>query len=136
METEEQQRAMRLKKCLHFNGTVNKSCKRGVVYNDVKDSSTSPFRYPCHSDGVDILCGFREYPTVEQLDREDKEFAVLLSNMLLVRKAITDTTHGKRNLQGNLNCPVCTTGKVHYSVAYNGHIHAQCSTDKCVNWIE
>lgn len=39
--------------------------------------------------------------------------------------------------QGTMNCPVCGTGKLRYSRAsYNGHVHAQCTTEGCVAWME
>jgi len=38
---------------------------------------------------------------------------------------------------GNMKCPVCETGNLRYSrAAYNGHIHATCSTEGCVSWME
>ena len=38
---------------------------------------------------------------------------------------------------GVMECPVCKTGKLRYSRAgYNGHVHARCSTDGCVAWME
>jgi hypothetical protein len=38
---------------------------------------------------------------------------------------------------GEMECPVCKTGKLRYSrAAYNGHVHARCSTDDCVAWME
>lgn len=38
---------------------------------------------------------------------------------------------------GEMECPVCKTGKLRYSrAAYNGHVHAACSTETCVRWME
>ncbi len=38
---------------------------------------------------------------------------------------------------GEITCPVCKTGKLRYSrAAYNGHVHASCSTATCVRWME
>jgi hypothetical protein len=38
---------------------------------------------------------------------------------------------------GVIDCPVCKTGKLRYSRAgYNGHVHAGCTTDGCVGWME
>ncbi len=38
---------------------------------------------------------------------------------------------------GSIDCPVCHTGKLQYSVAsVNGHIHGRCTTDKCVRFME
>jgi hypothetical protein len=130
--TKEEQRKRKLLKCIHFNGTINKKCERGVDYDTVMVKTV----LPCFWDGADMPCLFREYPNVAQLDEEDRQFGIMMTNMFTVRKAITDKTQGKRNQQGVIDCPVCKTGKVRYSVAFNGHIHADCTTDKCVSWIE
>jgi len=38
---------------------------------------------------------------------------------------------------GVMDCPICKTGKLKYSrSSYNGHVHARCSTEKCVSWME
>lgn len=38
---------------------------------------------------------------------------------------------------GEMQCPVCKAGKLRYSRAgYNGHVHAACSTETCVRWME
>jgi len=39
--------------------------------------------------------------------------------------------------RGSMACPVCKTGNLRYSrAAYNGHVHAACSTEGCVRWME
>jgi len=39
--------------------------------------------------------------------------------------------------QGKMACPVCGSGVLHYSrAAYNGHVHAFCTTSECVAWRE
>lgn len=134
--TKDEQRRRRLLKCKNFNGTIHNECDAGVNYDTVKDASSSPYRWPCMDDGAHLPCPLREYPTTEEVDAEDKHITKLLSDVTTTRKLITDQTKGKRNVQGAVDCPVCNTGKVRYSVAYNGHIHAQCSTEKCVQWIE
>jgi hypothetical protein len=38
---------------------------------------------------------------------------------------------------GKMPCPICKTGELSYSRStYNGHVHARCSTDSCVTWME
>ena len=38
---------------------------------------------------------------------------------------------------GAMACPVCNAGTLRYSRAScNGHVHAQCSTEGCVAWME
>ena len=34
-------------RCEHFNGLINDTCRAGVNYEDVRDTSTSPYRFPC-----------------------------------------------------------------------------------------
>lgn len=39
--------------------------------------------------------------------------------------------------RGELACPCCDGGTLRYSVAsYNGHMHAKCTTQGCVSWME
>lgn len=38
---------------------------------------------------------------------------------------------------GSMDCPICRTGKLQYErSSHNGHVHARCSTDGCVAWME
>jgi hypothetical protein len=38
---------------------------------------------------------------------------------------------------GTMPCPVCKTGTLRYSrSSYNGHVHAACTTESCVRWME
>lgn len=47
---------------------------------------------------------------------------------------------GPRNYvsgSGEIDCPICKSGKLRYSRAtYNGHVHAACSNEQCVRWME
>lgn len=60
--------------------------------------------------------------------------------IILARNAITDK-HGDKKpqlpIQSVLDCPVCKCGELNYQIsAHNGHISANCTTVKCVNWME
>jgi hypothetical protein len=38
---------------------------------------------------------------------------------------------------GEMSCPVCNKGTLRYSrAAYNGHVHAHCTSGNCVSWME
>lgn len=38
---------------------------------------------------------------------------------------------------GKMKCPICRIGELSYSRSiYNGHVHARCSSENCVNWME
>jgi hypothetical protein len=56
--------------------------------------------------------------------------------VVTARAAIMEHTRGARCVTGNIPCQNCGTGILLYSVAYNGHVHAQCTTAECLNWIE
>ena len=65
------------------------------------------------------------------------EFEDSFQQLMKARKAITDKEQGKRGVAGKIICPVCGTGELRYSIAKcNGHIHAACTTEDCVRWME
>jgi hypothetical protein len=38
---------------------------------------------------------------------------------------------------GEMKCPICEDGKLRYSRSgYNGHVHAACTKNTCVRWME
>jgi hypothetical protein len=45
---------------------------------------------------------------------------------------------GTPGASGKIDCPICgKQGSLKFSRAgYNGHIHARCATEGCVNWME
>jgi hypothetical protein len=61
---------------------------------------------------------------------------------MAARKAIVEHLGGpwKRGMAGaagNIPCPVCNAGRLHFTRAgYNGHVHAHCTTGGCVAWME
>lgn len=74
----------------------------------------------------------------------DDETTKALTNVLVTREKIekhielTDRicTRIDDKVVGAVDCPICEVGRVGYSKAKNGHIHAACSTPKCVKWAE
>ena len=81
-----------------------------------------------------------EKPKPKQLDPEVEQ---MLERYAKARPAIVEHIGGpwKRgtpSARGAVDCPVCgVKGGLHFSRAgYNGHIHAKCSADGCVAWME
>lgn len=38
---------------------------------------------------------------------------------------------------GDMPCPICASGVLSYRRAsINGHVHARCSNEDCVSWVE
>lgn len=71
-----------------------------------------------------------------KLDPETKtmnDFA----DILLARASIIQHIQDKKGVHGVIDCPVCKKGKLRFTrAACNGHIHASCSTEDCVRWME
>lgn len=75
-------------------------------------------------------------PTRDDVKLE-REMSASLSRITVARKAIIAT--GKP--YGVIPCPVCKEagkdGDLQFYVARsNGHVHAHCSVDGCVSWME
>ena len=68
----------------------------------------------------------------EAVTKEDGN-ALLVKQIGVARNAILAT--GRES--GEIDCPICMTGKLLFSVApSNGHVHAHCTTRLCVSWME
>lgn len=117
--------------CKHYHGMQN-PCDVGVDFDAVKSGN---LKLPCFDSNVKT-CSKVLYPTAEEIAQEDKEIGDMLLRVTTARKLIVEATHGKKSVSGHINCPVCSTGTLSYSVAYNGHVHARCSTQDCLNWLE
>lgn len=138
------------------------TCKANVNYDDVCKQGSRMIAMPCFheepdnmpSDGVWPTCPSQSFKSAEELDAEVlsiecgvKEF---FDRARIVRPAIlkhagweedavaTESINRQRQgASGEMACPICKTGTLRYSVAgCNGHVHAMCSTDKCVQWME
>lgn len=133
--------------CNHYLAPAeHTTCKAGIEYEKFKQAGGRPFEnWPCFMrDGKppSCACEHARFPTAEELAAEDKEIEERCANMGKARKAIVDHLggpwkKGTAGASGNIPCPVCEGGTLHFSRAgYNGHIHARCSTKGCMNWME
>lgn len=136
--------------CIHFtgisfSGTDRGKCKAGVPYGQFADSNGNLFgNMPCINMAIDT-CPMRELPTEEQvkLERQRIEKGMEnLDNFAKAHKAAKDHAKHQGLIRGNggrgsLPCPICLTGTLRYSVAgLNGHMHAACTTNDCMRWME
>jgi hypothetical protein len=128
-----------MRKCRHFTGVQNKTCEAGVNYDDVVP-------IPCIGRvGAEIepaKCEKKSCWTREEAINIEKERAESTKRFMLALGAASEDAKAKGYKKGHggkdsLPCPVCKTGTLHYSVAsYNGHLWGQCTTDKCVAWMQ
>lgn len=120
--------------CIHFNGVMNPTCKAGLAY---PKGQALPCIAPFSPNLVQPSCPNYQATSREEVAKEEAEFAEVSKNINIARAAIVHLTKGKRRVQGELPCPICKpAGKLSFSVAYNGHVHACCTTKDCVRWME
>jgi hypothetical protein len=111
------------RKCIHFNGVMNDTCKAGVKYADVRIDK--PYKFPCLKQGGE--CPQAEFRTEDQVTEliakmeEDSTKALAAYIMVKAHYAKTKEQSGK--------VPCQCGGELHYTVAsVNGHIWARCKS--------
>lgn len=82
--------------CRHFNGIDHGTCKAGVGYESVRDSSQRPYAWPCFkSDGCSERCAQVSYLTPDEIAGKEREASAALEAFV-------------NNLNNNI-CPHCKT---------------------------
>lgn len=129
--------------CKHYRAmSEHTTCEKGVAYDDFKGLSFD--QRPCFErDGVAPPgCALAEFQTPAEREERRKEIAARFANIGTARQAIVEHLggpwkRGTAGASGTIKCPVCPNGTLRFSRAgYNGHIHAACSTEGCVRWME
>lgn len=132
--------------CKHYRAmSEHDTCSAGVAYDTFKGVKFDD--RPCFMRGKDRkICGgcdLQQFPTVEEVAAEDAVFAARFVKTIAARAAIVehlggDWKKGTPGTNGTIDCPCCEgVATLRFSRAgYNGHIHAHCSTDGCVSWME
>lgn len=138
-------------KCVHYNGTVNECCEAGVNYRQLAGPPESSYgrRLPCHphlggDPAGNVECPKRKLPTPEEVADDEAQMNARFERMGKARAAIVAAlggpwhkTKNRTGGGGRTKCPNCEAGELAYRrAAYNGHIHARCSTPGCCSWME
>lgn len=129
---------MRKGTCKHYNRHVAEhgECEADINVRRAVGGPDSGWlmRTPCFVDHEQkaFMCERYAEPTDEELAARNAEIAASIKRIGIARKAILDA--GAKP-SGTIKCPHCA-GTLHWSKASNGHIHAKCSTAKCVSWME
>lgn len=145
LELREQFIKSELSSCRHFNGIQHDKCKAGVTYVKWKQG-VDERAMPC----LPSMVHEREvwpcelFEIMSQSDAEKAADARIdsLNRTVKAMRAAKDDAKAKGFRKGSggiseIACPCCDGGKLRYSVAnYNGHMHARCSTNGCVSWME
>jgi hypothetical protein len=128
--------------CVHFTGVQNTHCKMGVPY--VSFGQPAIRVMPCFSANAgkpDVQrCDACRYPTPEEVNADKEAMLKAMETHVKLlgfigpwRKAHRGTDHAEFT-----DCPICKGKKtLRLSiVAYNSHMRGNCSTPKCVSWME
>ncbi len=139
-------------------------CKAGVYYDEVRKQGVRMVVLPCFppdksnpaKDGAEPCCERCSFKSDAELDAEEREIRTEIDEALgrvsLVRAAILkdagleSSPHREAYgdevttpIVGFMMCPICKAGPkcLGYRIStYNGHVHAHCTTDGCVQWME
>lgn len=141
---------MKVGTCIHFNGVQHDQCDAGVNYDSFAPAKRMRSELPC----IKVLGGLPSWdgekscplyldPTPEQIKAFEFDLEKAIEGVAISRNAIIEHTHydfkarPRRGGHGTIDCPVCGTGQMSYTISgYNGHMSARCTTKDCVNWIE
>lgn len=140
--TKEQERERRIMRacsiCKHYiHETQALKCPAGVDLFSVRHygpESGGFYKLPCWSPEIDN-CPKREYITREEAEAAELADEKFHEQMKEVRSAISVAAGGEPG-RGFISCPICTTGRLSWSIASNFHASATCSTKGCVCFIE
>ena len=130
--------------CKHYRGMhIKDHCEAGVRFDTLPNHGTRGFMDSCPCFAPRGGCDKAEYPTAEETAALEAELAKRFAGFGKARVAIVESLGGpwKRGTpgaSGKIDCPVCSGEQtLQFSRAgYNGHIHAGCSTEGCVRWME
>lgn len=150
MELREQLVRSALGKCRHFNGTQHDCCEAGMNYRQLAGTEIGwGLRLPCGltlpagKEPVEqVTCDKRAIYSREEAEQRADAHMKRMDDLRWALSACADDAkaHGfkkGRGGYGEVACPVCTTGRLQYSVAgYNGHMHGRCSTPTCMSWMQ
>lgn len=136
---------MREDSCKHYNGYMNKTCKKGVCYDSLAGDSPGILRrLPCLADNTtEIECPHRALPTREELEQFDREMQERVAFMNVaysscVKDALANGFDPKAGdgAQGTIECPKCHKTLRYTISGYNGHLWGVCLTPGCLRWME
>ena len=134
--------------CVFFRGIHrDEPCSAGI---DIRALVGGPdlgwaVRLPCflsHSEKCEVVCDKRQFPTREEAEALVAEAEARVERTMKVMQSAHEDAKAKGFKRGNggaseMPCPAECGGTLRYRVAsLNGHMHAACTTESCVRWME
>ncbi len=126
--------------CFYFTGYQNIICKKNINYRNLVggDDFGWAVRLPCFKEkNSSIVCEKYRDPTEEELrkcqESWDKKIEEMMTVLPLVEKLKKENKKGGSGVE---ECPVCKKPISWQISGYNNHIHMNCITENCINFIE
>jgi hypothetical protein len=118
------------RKCIHFNGVMERVCKAGISYADVREEpEEGPYKFPCLKQGG--KCSSAQFRTDEEVKAKISQIEGDGVKVMLAIISIKDHVHETNKQSGMIKCQCGGEGDLHYAVAeINGHVWAKCTTCK------
>src|ERR1700682_5822130 len=128
--------------CIHYryNRDVKEgapdTCEAGVDYRQWHGMAKPCFLTDKGESKPDAPpCEHIRRPTMDEIVEHNKWANDRFAQTVVAMNAVAPfrkTHRGKRHM---IDCPVCGTGNLPFSIAAsNGHCHASCTTQGCVSW--
>ena len=129
--------------CIHYRAPRDQvtSCEAGVEYATFH--ATKFERRPCFLDqrgqskpGA-VTCQHLRRPTPEEIAAHAQWTKAHIDRLTTVMLGIADwrKRHRGRAAAETVECPACK-GRLHLSIAGNGHTRGRCETEGCVSWMQ
>jgi hypothetical protein len=114
------------RKCIHFNGVMEKVCKAGIKYEDVREEpQNGPYRFPCLKQGGE--CPQSKFLNEEQVNEKVTEIEHSCTQTIIAISKVKEHIHLTKEQHGKIKCEC--GGDLHYTVAQvNGHVWAKCNS--------
>jgi hypothetical protein len=113
------------RKCIHFNGVMEKVCKAGIKYEDVRvEPDEGPYKFPCLKQGGECSCA--QFRTPEEV--KEKISSIESDGVKVLIAIITVKDHFKKTKERSGKVACECGGDLHYAIAIiNNHVWAKCS---------
>lgn len=135
--------------CIHYRYNrgpktpENDTCEAGVRFDTFNGDDRSFERRPCfikpdEQPSDRAHCPKLRPPTPEEISAHEAWLESRLNTLTTVMEGISGwrAKHKGRSAQEVVECPACK-GRLHLSIsAYNGHVHGNCETEGCAQWME
>jgi hypothetical protein len=135
--------------CDHYNGVQmlgrsQKKCGAGIdpIYSFCDGNSFGWVnKAPCFSRNADApICPQAKFPTPSEIAEREAKFNAYLEDFMnwmpKARDAIVALSKASKTNAGTIDCPKCKA-ELRWTLApSNGHVHAKCQTEGCLQWME